>query len=333
MATPNPERLKLVKDIGGFQHVFAMAATADFKTAFIGASDFKVSELDLSAAKPQPKDLYAHESYVTGVALVGDVLVSGGYDGKLLWWDVAAKKAIRTTNAHSKWIRKVIASPDGKLIASVADDMVCRLWDASSGKMLHELRGHQERTPHGYGSMLYAVNFSPDGHYLATGDKVGHIVVWDANSGKQLAAVETPVMYTWDAVQRLHSIGGTRSVAFSPDGSQLAVGGMGKVGNIDHLEGKARIEVFDWKAGKQIAEMQSDKFKGLVNKLAFAPDGTFLLGAGGGTEGFVVFLDVEKKKFLREEKMPMHVHDFAMTKTADTIVAVGSNKVTVHSLG
>ena len=115
------------------------------------------------------------------------------------------------------------------------------------GKLVHELRGHKEQTPNNFGSMLYALTFSHDGKLLATGDKVGHVVVWDVKTGKELGACEAPIMYTWDKVQRLHSIGGVRSLAFSPDGKQLAVGGTGKIGNIDHLEAKSRVEVFDWK--------------------------------------------------------------------------------------
>ena len=34
----------------------------------------------------------------------------------------------------------------------------------------------------------------------------------------------------------------------------LAVGGIGKIGNIDHLEGKARVEVFDWQKGERTHE-------------------------------------------------------------------------------
>ena len=101
-------------------------------------------EADFAAAKFEPKELYAHQSYVTGVALAGKLLVSGSYDGKLTWWDTDAGKIVRTVDAHAKWIRKVIASPDGKIVASVADDMICKLWDAASGKMIRELKGHQE---------------------------------------------------------------------------------------------------------------------------------------------------------------------------------------------
>ena len=157
--------------------------------------------------------------------------------------------------------------------------------------------------------------------------------MWDAATGKEVGTCEAPVMYTWDKAQRLHSIGGIRSLAFSPDGKSLAVGGMGKVGNIDHLEGKARVEVFDWKAGKQTAEFPGDKFSGLVNRLAWAPDGSWLVGAGGAGEGFLCFFDPANKKTLRQEKLMMHVHDFAITAAADQITCVGHNRITVHRLG
>jgi WD40 repeat protein len=333
MKAPSPDTLKAAKDISRPVITFAVARAEGSPAAYFGCSDFKVYAGDLTASKFEPKELYAHESYVTGVALAGDTLVSGGYDGKLTWFDTKAGKAIRTHEAHAKWIRKVIASPDGKLFASIADDMVCKLWDATNGKLVHELRGHAEKTPNDFVSMLYAVAFSADSKLLATGDKVGHVVVWDAATGKQFGAVEAPVMYTWDKVQRLHSIGGVRSVAFSPDGKALAVGGMGKVGNIDHLEGKARVEVFDWKAGKQTAEFPGDKFSGLVNRLAWAPDGSWLVGAGGAGEGFLLFFDPAAKKPLKQEKVMMHVHDFAMSAKADEIVCVGHNRITVHKLG
>ena len=333
MKSPSPDTLKQLKDISRPVITFAIAREPGSGILFMGCSDFKVYRGDIAAAKFEPKELYSHASYVTGVALAGKSLVSGGYDGKLVWWDTETGKTIRTIeNAHAKWIRKVIASPDGKLIASVADDMVCRLWDAASGKIVHELRGHKEKTLQNFGSMLYAVAFSPDGNFLATGDKVAHCVVWDVKSGIELGSCDAPIMYTWDKVQRLHSIGGVRSLAFSPDGKQLAVGGTGKIGNIDHLEAKGRIEVFDWKAGKQVAEFVSDK-QGIVNRLAWSPCGSWLAAAGGAGEGFLLFHDVAAKKALRQDKLPMHVHDFHLTADCRELICAGHNRLTLHKLG
>jgi WD40 repeat protein len=328
----NPDKLKLAKDVGHKAITFALARVPNTLRVFLGGSDFKVYEADLAAAKFEPKELYAHESYVTGVALAGKALVTGGYDGKLTWYDTEARKVIRSETAHAKWIRRVVSSPDGKLVASVADDMVCRLWAADTSKQVGELRGHAERTPHGFGSMLYAVAFSADGKHLATGDKVSKVKVWEVATGKEVAQVEAPVMYTWDPVQRLHSIGGVRSLAFSPDGKTLAVGGTGKIGNIDHLEANARIELFDWAAQKRLTEYVADKSKGLVNRLQFAPDGSWLLGAGGANDGFLLLLDRDAKKTLRQEKAGGHVHDAVLDEKAETVILAGHNKVVVFEM-
>jgi WD40 repeat protein len=180
--------------------------------------------------------------------------------------------------------------------------------------------------------MLYAVAFTADGKLLATGDKVGKVKVWEVATGKPVGEVEAPVMYTWDPVQRLHSIGGIRSLAFSPDGKTLAVGGTGKIGNIDHLEANARIELFDWAAQKRLTEFVADKSKGLVNRLQFAPDGSWLLAAGGANEGFLLLLDRDAKKTLRQEKVGAHVHDAVLDEKGETVILAGHNKVVVYEM-
>ena len=103
---------------------------------------------------------------------------------------------------------------------------------------------------------------------------------------------------------------------------------MGKVGNIDHLEGKARVEVFDVAAKKSVVVFESDKFKGLVNRLEFAADGAWLLGAGGAGDGFYFSYDPAAKKAGRQEKVAMHVHDFAAD--GESVLMVGHNKLSLY---
>ncbi len=148
MYAPSPEKIKVIKELSRKEIVFALARKPKTGHIFFGGSDFTVWDLDLDKDKPEPKELGRHESYVTGLALAGTTLVSGGYDGRLIWWDTESGSKVRSVDAHRKWIRCLAATPDGKVLASVADDMVCRLWDVASGRLIHELHGHEEKTPH-----------------------------------------------------------------------------------------------------------------------------------------------------------------------------------------
>jgi WD40 repeat protein len=351
MAT-NPEKLKLVKKVGQTGANLCMDRVPNSGRIFFGSSDARVYEIDLDAEKPaaiafgpqvDPKaksedeakndpmqPAQGHTSYVMGVAYTGKYVVSGAYDRKLVWWDAVTRQQVRVVeNSHDRWIRGVFASPDKKIIASVADDMVCNLWDADSGKKLHELRGHEVMTPNHYRSMLFAAEFSHDGKLLATCDKVGHVVVWDVATGKQVATFESPENYTWDPKQRRHSIGGARSVAFSADSSQIAVGGIGKIGNIDHLGGPSLTQTYDWKTGNRIQVFSHDKHKGLIERLAYDPAGKWLLGGGGAHGGFLLYMDLKTGKFIKDEDAKFHIHRFQLNETADRVYAVGNGNLAV----
>ena len=322
--------LKLVKDLSRKEIVFALARVPGTRRLFFGGSDFQVYEVDFAAEKPEPRALGGHESYVTGLATAGRWAVSGGYDGRLIWWGLEARDKVRAVDAHAKWIRAVTASPDGSMVASVADDMVCCLWDAETGSKRQELRGHEAITPHHYPSMLYACAFTPDGRHVATGDKVGHVVVWEVATGKPAATLEAPGFYTWDPVQRRHSIGGIRTLAFAPDGASLAIGGIGKIGNIDHLEGPARVEVFDWRKGERTHEFNGDMPKGMVERLLYHPDGGRLVAVGGANDGFLLVLDLKAKSVAVQEKAPTHLHDATLGDAPDVLYVAAHGKVLVY---
>src|SRR6185436_9839506 len=191
-----------------------------------------------------------------------------------------------------------------------------------SAKLKHELRGHESMTPTQFNSMLYTCVFSADGKLLATADRVGHIVVWDVAAAKQVASVEAPELYTWDGKQRIRSIGGVRSLAFSPDANLLAAGGIDRVGNVDGLSAKARVDIFEWQDKKHVAGLKCEK-NGLIEFLAFHPKGDWLLSTGGEWKGVLALLDCAGKHFIIETEAPMHVHKVAFDEAYPKPFAAG----------
>jgi WD40 repeat protein len=333
MTQADPTRLKKTKEIGSRDILFSVVLVPGSGRLFVASSDFQVHEIDAAADKPEFTAFEeGHQSYVTSLVMSAGGLVSGGYDGQLMWWNPEDRKRIRSVPAHEKWIRQLAVSPDGKTIASASDDMVSKLWDAETGKEIRRLTDHKPITPHNYPSMLFAVAFSPDGQFLATGDKVGHTAIWDVATGEKVGEVETPKLYTWDPRQRRHSIGGIRSLAFSPDSKQLAVGGIGQIGNIDHLGGPSRVEIFDWQDQKRLHEIEDDKMKGLVEKFHYHPESQWLLAVGGDNGGFVTFYDPNTGKLIHQEKAPMHVYSSALSEDLATLYTVGFNKIAVWEL-
>ena len=325
-----PKQLKRTNDWNCSDIVFSIEHDPESSQVWIGSSDFGVYELEVAKEKPERLAFEGdgHTSYVTGMVRVGRTLVTGSYDGALIWWDVDSRKQVRRIAAHDRWIRQVIASPNSSHIISVADDMQCKVWNAATGESVAAFCDHQPMTPHHFPSMLYVVAASPDGQLLATGDRVGHVAIRDAKTFEKVSELETPVMYTWDPTARRHSIGGIRSLAFSPDSAQLAIGGIGKIGNIDHLQGPARLEVFDVATCNRILELEDNNKKGLIEQIVWSPDQSWILTAGGDNDGFLTIYNAKSGELIHQDGQSGHIHGLAHDKDFTNIYVASHERVT-----
>lgn len=250
---------------------------------FFGAEDNHIHRLELASQKVV--DLQAHDSWVRamGSSPDGRTLYSGGYDGRLIWWEAAAEQPapLRQVDAHQGWIRALAVSPDGRQIATCGNDGFVRLWDAEQGTQLHALAGHA--------SHVYNVVFAADGRSLLSCDLKGHVKAWDPATGAPLNELPTATaLHKYDETFRA-DIGGARSIAIGGNGQHLALGGITNVTNAFAGVGEVVVVLIDLASGKLLQQLETKaKTRGTSWGVAWHPQG-FWIGLSGGGGGFLNF--------------------------------------------
>lgn len=118
----------------------------------------------------------------------------------LILWDIESDSMV--WNVAQIEMKRLGFSPDGRLIATVGDDRLVVLRNASDGTVREHLAGHRSR--------LASVAFSPDGRTLATCAIDGAVILWNVSNGQRLLEFDHPDHAAED-------------VRFSADGRQLIV--------------------------------------------------------------------------------------------------------------
>lgn len=325
-----PDKLPILKSLDLAEDLLSLTRIAGGDQVFAGADNGLVYFVDLGSESPQAIPLPGgHLSYVSGMAHWRDVVISAGSDRRLVWWDRNTRDKIRTIDqAHAKWIRDIVVHPHHGVLATVGDDMVCRLWNIESGERIAELRGHSEYTQHHWRNKLFTCAFSRNGQFLATADQTGRVVIWEHESRKEAAVVNASKFYEWDDTAEVgngHSYGGVRALDFSPDGTRLAVGG---IFNTDAAitNGQALLQIFDWQTGQMTAEFTGGG-NFFYENIRFSPEGTWIVATpGAGTGLHVNFFGIAESKLLKKSDS-VRTYDMALNVAGDAMYVVGPKKI------
>ena len=96
----------------------------------------------------------------------------------------------RTTSSHflghTDCVTSVAWSPDGKTLASGAEDNTIRYWDVHTGHLLQTLKGHSD--------WVWSVAWSQDGKMLASGSVDRTVRLWNPHTGKQTNIFEGHIL-------------------------------------------------------------------------------------------------------------------------------------------
>lgn len=137
-------------------------------------------------------------------------------------------------------------SADGSLVAASSTDQGVRVFRVSDGSVVYEITNHT--------AIAKGVVFSPISNVLFTGSYDDTIIFWDMVSGRRTRTVEMDYQVS--------------SLAISPDGTKLAVGG--RQGELQILRASTGEVITTFAGAENLAENWS---------LDFSPDGK-LLAAG-----------------------------------------------------
>jgi WD40 repeat protein len=208
----------------------------------------------------------------------GARLAGGSPDGTVKIWDARTVHDALDLNVQNNLPVPCVAfSPDGQRLAT-AEDHTVKVWNARTGQELLKFPGYRT-----------SLAFSPDGTRLAGAG--GELTIWDAHTGQELLSIPGRfwrVAYTPDGARLvglsfpangLHAVtvwdarsgrvllnsegkGSGDRVAFSPDGTRLAMGN----GSV--------VSVSEVRTGQELLTLRGDAVR--VLSVTFSPDGTRL---------------------------------------------------------
>lgn len=219
----------------------------------------------------------------------GSKAVFGGIDKSVWMVDVESGEQVFRAGHHEDWVLQTVFGVDGKRVVSVSRDRAAKLADAGTGAFLENVNFLRD--------MLYAIARHPRRDYVLIGgeDRVPYLYTMDRPRALKIADDSTLIRKYEEQEGKIFAL------AFSPDGSRIAVGGVAD-----------EVPVYDSETGERIATCKGHD--GGIFVLAFRPDGTQV--ATGGFDGVVRIYDAATGEQVRSF-VPVPIESATSAKAAE----------------
>jgi WD40 repeat protein len=287
----------------GHEHNFIAAAFAPDGKTLASAGNGGVRLWDVATGKLLVRFPDWGHVWTLSWSPDGKTLVGGGTYAACLG-EIASGKTKWSVDLGGYGHYRTIMSPDGATVATGSHKGDVWILEASSGKVLRRLQGHNRS--------VCALAYSPDSKNVASGGyQDGAILLWEVNSGKKthslqvskeacvwalafspdgktLASGDTDqnvrLWNTADGIERLPFVGhrdAVRKTAFTSDGKRLVAGDM-----------DGWLSVWNPTTCEQICKFAGRA--GGIYAVALSPDGTKLASAGSDPK--ILMWDIKTEK-------------------------------------
>lgn len=288
-----PVAIKRIKTFDRWRLVSIGASTAS-KVAF-GLEDNSVKVFD--AAKLQSiMTLVGHPQPVYALAFSkdGTRLLTADVTARIYLWDMKTGKKVKEfarEKGHTKSIKAIAFSPNGKDFATVGDDDFLKIWNTGGANPVASVPGA--------GANFYGVAFTPSGAvltgtltsevrlYSRTGQLVAKMAAPGSNginglsanwNGNTVSASRDGKLVSWNVSGR------KRAGAFlghTDWAMNAAVSPNGLVGASSGSDG--RVVLWQLKSGAKLATLENQSYAG--SPITFTADGKYFLS--GNNSGFL----------------------------------------------
>ena len=244
----------------------------------------------------------------------GDFLLTGGLDGQLRVYNaksesyecIASVKEVDEIN----FIAPCPEDDHPNTVAIGASDGTVWIYTLSQGNDTEILQSTQVYSLHT--GPCTASAWTPDGRFLATVSEDGSLYVWDPH-GMLTAAGNQPIVSLTSADRRFEIEGGVYSVAVSPRGGIIAVGGAEgqiRIVSLPRINDSGQVSVEQ--AGQILASLQLGGES--IETLSFSSLPVTIL-ASGSVDGSITLLDVARQFAVRRKFEDAH-DGYAVVKVA-----------------
>eukprot|EP00775_Hariotina_reticulata_P007929 gene7929-8125_t len=193
----------VAKSLSGLQspvECVTFDSTENFVAA--GGANGTVKVWDLESSKVD-RSLTGHRSNCLTVEFYPfepKLLVTGSLDTNVKVWDLRRKDCINTFKGHTKGIKKLAISPDGKWVCSGSENGEIKLWDMQTGRVVKDGWSHD--------NSITGIEFHPSEFILATSGMDRVVRIWD--------------LETWELMDTLGpEATAIKAIAYHKDGKQL----------------------------------------------------------------------------------------------------------------
>ena len=149
----------------------------------------------------------------------GKTILTASSDKTIRTWNIGGKQTREIKSGITHGLYCVRYSPDGNAILAAGLSKTWQVWKGGEDSPAQTIQGHTDS--------IYRAIYNFKGNRIATIGYSGQLFIWDANSAKKLHEQKIPVVAAY-------------SIAYSPDGKELAIGTQDKRVMVLSIPGNAQ---------------------------------------------------------------------------------------------